>query len=56
MSYSAQHLAETRSIVEQLTAGEATVTELAAPYAISLPAISRQPGMSAAILISFHFG
>src|SRR6204780_5893244 len=30
-----------RSIVEQLTAGEATVTELAAPYAISLPAISR---------------
>jgi DNA-binding transcriptional ArsR family regulator len=30
-----------RSIVEQLVAGEATVTELAAPYSISLPAISR---------------
>jgi DNA-binding transcriptional ArsR family regulator len=30
-----------RGIIEQLAAGEATVTELAAPYAISLPAISR---------------
>jgi DNA-binding transcriptional ArsR family regulator len=30
-----------RGIVEQLATGEATVTELAAPYAISLPAISR---------------
>lgn len=30
-----------RGIVERLAAGEATVTELAAPYAISLPAISR---------------
>ncbi len=30
-----------RGIVEQLTSGEATVTELAAPYGISLPAISR---------------
>jgi DNA-binding transcriptional ArsR family regulator len=30
-----------RGIVEQLVAGEATVTELAAPYSISLPAISR---------------
>jgi DNA-binding transcriptional ArsR family regulator len=30
-----------RGIVEQLAGGEATVTELAAPYAISLPAISR---------------
>src|SRR5579863_3773844 len=30
-----------RSIVEQLAVGEATVTELAAPYSISLPAISR---------------
>jgi DNA-binding transcriptional ArsR family regulator len=30
-----------RGIVEQLAAGEATVTELAAPYSISLPAISR---------------
>jgi DNA-binding transcriptional ArsR family regulator len=30
-----------RGIVERLTVGEATVTELAAPYAISLPAISR---------------
>ena len=30
-----------RGIVEQLAVGEATVTELAAPYAISLPAISR---------------
>src|SRR3954447_9577577 len=30
-----------RGIVERLTAGEATVTELAAPYSISLPAISR---------------
>lgn len=30
-----------RSIVEQLAAGEATVTELATPYSISLPAISR---------------
>jgi DNA-binding transcriptional ArsR family regulator len=30
-----------RGIVEQLAGGEATVTELAAPYSISLPAISR---------------
>ena len=30
-----------RGIVERLSAGEATVTELAAPYAMSLPAISR---------------
>jgi DNA-binding transcriptional ArsR family regulator len=30
-----------RSIVEQLAHGEATVSELAAPYSISLPAISR---------------
>ena len=30
-----------RGIVTQLAAGEATVTELAAPYSISLPAISR---------------
>src|SRR5579872_1812052 len=30
-----------RGIVEQLAAGEATVSELAAPYSISLPAISR---------------
>ena len=30
-----------RGIVERLAAGDATVTELAAPYAISLPAISR---------------
>jgi DNA-binding transcriptional ArsR family regulator len=30
-----------RGIVERLAAGEATVSELAAPYAISLPAISR---------------
>jgi len=30
-----------RGIVERLASGEATVTELAAPYAISLPAISR---------------
>jgi DNA-binding transcriptional ArsR family regulator len=30
-----------RGIVQRLAAGEATVTELAAPYAISLPAISR---------------
>src|SRR3954466_11006264 len=30
-----------RGIVERLSAGEATVTELAAPYSISLPAISR---------------
>lgn len=30
-----------RAIVERLAAGEATVTELAAPFAISLPAISR---------------
>jgi DNA-binding transcriptional ArsR family regulator len=30
-----------RSIVERLAVGEATVTELAAPFAISLPAISR---------------
>jgi DNA-binding transcriptional ArsR family regulator len=30
-----------RSIVERLASGEATVTELAAPFAISLPAISR---------------
>jgi DNA-binding transcriptional ArsR family regulator len=30
-----------RGIVEQLASGEATVTELAAPYGISLPAISR---------------
>ena len=30
-----------RGIVERLTVGEATVTELAAPFSISLPAISR---------------
>jgi DNA-binding transcriptional ArsR family regulator len=30
-----------RRIVEQLALGEATVTELAAPFSISLPAISR---------------
>lgn len=30
-----------RRIVERLAAGEATVTELAEPFAISLPAISR---------------
>jgi DNA-binding transcriptional ArsR family regulator len=30
-----------RAIVERLAAGEATVLELAAPFAISLPAISR---------------
>ena len=30
-----------RSIVERLAVGEATVTELAAPFSISLPAISR---------------
>ena len=30
-----------RGIVEHLAAGEATVTELAAPFSISLPAISR---------------
>jgi len=30
-----------RGIIEQLAASEATVTELAAPFAISLPAISR---------------
>jgi len=30
-----------RGIVERLAAGEATVTELAAPFDISLPAISR---------------
>jgi len=30
-----------RSIVERLSTGEATVTELAAPFDISLPAISR---------------
>jgi DNA-binding transcriptional ArsR family regulator len=30
-----------RSIVERLALGEATVTELAAPFSVSLPAISR---------------
>jgi DNA-binding transcriptional ArsR family regulator len=30
-----------RGIVERLAGGEATVTELAAPFSISLPAISR---------------
>ncbi len=30
-----------RGIVERLATGEATVTELAAPFSISLPAISR---------------
>ena len=30
-----------RAIVQRLAAGEATVTELAAPFPISLPAISR---------------
>ena len=30
-----------RGIVERLAQGEATVTELAAPYEISLPAVSR---------------
>jgi DNA-binding transcriptional ArsR family regulator len=30
-----------RAILARLTAGEATVTELAAPFAVSMPAISR---------------
>ena len=30
-----------RAILERLAAGEATVTELAAPFAMSLPAVSR---------------
>jgi len=30
-----------RAIVDRLAAGEATVTELAAPFSISLPAVSR---------------
>ena len=30
-----------RGIIERLAVGEATVTELAAPFSISLPAISR---------------
>ena len=30
-----------RAIIERLVVGEATVTELAAPFSISLPAISR---------------
>jgi DNA-binding transcriptional ArsR family regulator len=30
-----------RAIIEQLASGEATVTELAAPFSISLPAVSR---------------
>ena len=30
-----------RAILSRLAAGEATVTELAAPFAVSLPAISR---------------
>lgn len=30
-----------RAILERLAAGEATVTDLAAPFAISLPAISK---------------
>src|SRR5919204_1803988 len=33
--------ASRRGIVERLALGEATVTELAAPFSISLPAISR---------------
>ena len=36
-----------RGIVERLAAGEATVTELAAPYDISLPAISRHSDAAA---------
>lgn len=30
-----------RAIIEQLAAGEATVSELAAPFSVSMPAISR---------------
>src|SRR4029079_7145035 len=42
-----------RGIVERLAAGEATVTELAAPFAISLPAISRHlKGLERASLIT----
>jgi DNA-binding transcriptional ArsR family regulator len=39
--FSALADATRRGIVDRLAAGEATVTELAAPFAISLPAISR---------------
>jgi DNA-binding transcriptional ArsR family regulator len=39
--FSALADATRRGIVERLAVGEATVTELAAPYSISLPAISR---------------
>jgi DNA-binding transcriptional ArsR family regulator len=39
--FSAVADATRRAIIEQLAVGEATVTELAAPFSISLPAISR---------------
>lgn len=34
-----------RAIVERLTVGEATVTELAQPFAMSLPAVSKHLGV-----------
>src|SRR5476649_910640 len=47
-----------RGIIEQLAVGEATVTELAAPYSISLPAISRHLKVleRAAIITRSHEG
>jgi DNA-binding transcriptional ArsR family regulator len=44
-----------RAIVERLAEGEATVTELAAPFSISLPAVSRHlKVLERAGLISRH--
>src|SRR5580700_4119685 len=47
-----------RGIVERLAEGEATVTELAAPFAISLPAISRHPKVleHASVITRSHQG
>ena len=47
-----------RGIVERLTLGEATVTELAAPFSISLPAVSRHLRVleRAAVITRSHEG
>ena len=47
-----------RRIVERLASGEATVTELAAPFTISLPAISRHLKVleRASIITRSHHG
>ena len=47
-----------RGIIEQLAVGEATVTQLAAPFSISLPAISRHLKVleRASIITRSHHG